>query len=169
VLLGGLDPLLAIVAGVVELKEPLVTRSRADVLGEGGREVGTIVTVSRTTRERGLVACRAQFAEARLALEVTELLSLDPDREIAVVVRGAAAFYELPFGSTRGGDYLAVVASRPMVPSTGATISESSIRCTVVRRGAAVRLLLQAPQGLVSPSSALTKRMGRIRTYAFVP
>ena len=65
-----------------------------------------------TTRERGLVACRAQLAEARLALEVGELLTLEPDGEITVVVRGAADFYELPLGSTRGGDYLAAVAGR---------------------------------------------------------
>jgi len=113
VLLGGLDPLLAIAAGQVgDLDEPLVARSRADVLGEGGRELGTIVTVSRTTRERGLVGCRAQLTEARLALEVGELLTLEPEQEIAVVVRGAAAFYEVPLGSTRGDDYLAVVAGR---------------------------------------------------------
>jgi len=28
------------------------------------------------------------------------------------VMRGAAVYYEVPFGSTRGGDYLAVVAGR---------------------------------------------------------
>ena len=135
VLLGGLDPLLAFAAGLIDGDEPLVMRSRADVFGEGGRDVGTIVTVSRTTRERGRVDCRAQLAEARLALEVGELLTLEPDPQIAVIVRGAAAFYELPLGSTRGGDFLAVVAGRSWSSSEPRDKVVRLRACVARRRG----------------------------------
>ena len=142
-LLGGLDPLVAIAAGVAELDEPLVARSRADVLGEGGRELGTIVTVSRATRDRGLVACRAQLAEARLALEVGELLTLETDQEIAMVVRGSAIFYELAIGSTRGGDYVAVVAGRSWA-SAEAKDAVVRVRGGVGRRRGVVTVDLSA-------------------------
>lgn len=133
-LLGGLDPLLALAAGLVgDLNEPLVARSRVDVLGEGLREVGTIVTVSETARERGRLTCSIELVEARLAFEVGERLVVDAKHEIVVVARGGGLSYEVSFSSTRGGDYLATVTTRFSAPLAGA-VGDHSIRCRIQRR-----------------------------------
>ena len=100
--------------------------------------------VHRRRRERGLVDCRAQLWEARLALEVGELLTLEAEQEFAVVVRGAAAFYEVPLGSTRGGDYVAVVAGRSWSPGKDADVR---LRVRVTRRRGVVMLDVRADVG----------------------
>jgi len=69
------------------------------------------------------------------------LLTLEPDQEIAVVVRGEAAFYELPLGSTRGGDFLAVVAGRRWGPAKDADVR---LRVGVARRRGVVTLDVRA-------------------------
>jgi len=58
-----------------------------------------------------------------------------------VSARGASVFYEVPLGSTRGGDYLAIVAGR-WLPEPGDKVVR--VRASVARRRGVVTVDLSA-------------------------
>jgi hypothetical protein len=116
-LFAGVDALIAAAAGLVKPpKEPVVTRTRADFLGEGGVEVGTLVALAVIERRKDRLQCRAQLAEARVAMEVGELLVAIDDRTITSVVQtdGVALLSATMVSTSRGREW-SVLASTKLV------------------------------------------------------
>jgi hypothetical protein len=112
----GCDALIAVFAGLVKPLpgEPFVARSRADFLGEGSVEVGTVVSVAAVERRRDRVQCRAQLAEASVAMEVGEKLVTIEERTITVAVQtdGVALMSATTVSTSRGRELTVLVSTR---------------------------------------------------------
>jgi hypothetical protein len=148
-LFAGVDALLAVAAGLVKLpKEPLVARSRADFLGEGGVEVGTIVALATVERRAGRIRCRAQIADARVAMEVGEQLVAVEERAITMAHQpDGVAFLSATMVSTARGREWSVLSSTKVVGGEAAdlcAVTMPMFRITRTRDVARIALDLPA-------------------------
>ncbi len=118
----GIDTLLAVAAGLVTPHDgPLLARCRADLLGEGGADLGTITAVVTIERRRGRLACRAQLAEAQVALEPGERVTSIGARTITAMSQwnGVATFAGASIATSRGRE-IATLASAFLVGASAA-------------------------------------------------
>ncbi len=83
------------------------SRARLDLLGEHGRDLGTVVVVTETLVEKHWLVCSARVHSAEFSLEIGEELTL-PWVEVATCEVGAAsrAHASLQLDSRRGHSYL---------------------------------------------------------------
>src|SRR5262249_32902837 len=88
------DALVAAVAGLASAPpgEPLVCRTAADFVAEGGVQAGTVVAIAAVERSAGRLDCQVQLLEARLPMEVGERVTRVHGREVrAYAVGGGVA------------------------------------------------------------------------------
>lgn len=104
-LFAGLDAVVALTAGIVAATDHmLVARCRADVVGEGCVEVGTLVAQATVEQRRASYCCIAQLAEARIAFEVGERITAIGERAITVLSQpsGVALLSAASIETSRG-------------------------------------------------------------------
>ena len=108
-------PALATQTGLVHPAEglPVHARTRVDLLGEHGRDLGTVVIVSSTRTSDAGSTCDAVIQQGALALEVGERLRVAPAKMSAVVeASGCLVHASVPVTGNRGTDYVADVVTR---------------------------------------------------------
>lgn len=112
----GIDLLVAVAAGVVALPadSPIVARTRADFLGEGGTEIGSLIVLSTLECRRGRLKCRVQVSRHQLATEIGERPMAFCERTIlaasqpneALTFAGACSL-----ATSRGREWCAIVST----------------------------------------------------------
>lgn len=109
----GLDAVAAAALGLVEAPDsPTFARCRADLLTEGGAEVGTIVAHVAVHRRRGAWLCEVQVIEARIAIEAGERITSVSERELrAAPTLGGVAVHSAATVETSRGREWAVLAT----------------------------------------------------------
>jgi hypothetical protein len=139
-LFAGLDVVLALAAGLaVAADDPVVARQRADVVGEGGVDAGTIATVATVERRSGGYRCIAQLTEARVALEVGERVTAIGARTItAVAQEGGIALLSATTVATSRGRELAVLTTAALVGAEAGPRCSLAAQPASIGRGAAV-------------------------------
>lgn len=108
----GLDAVAAVALGqVVAPDSPTFARCRADLLTEGGAEVGTIVAHMAIHRRRDGYRCEVQLIEARIAVEAGERITEVSERELrALPALGGVAVQSTATIETSRGREWAVLA-----------------------------------------------------------
>ena len=110
----GGDALAALAAGhILAADGPVVARCRADLLGEGGVEVGTMVATVAVERRRGRIVCRAQLAEAHVSTEVDERITAIDARvaTLAPQAGGVALFSATTVSTSRGREWTVLTSA----------------------------------------------------------
>jgi len=147
------DPLLAVAAGVVAVREgePIVFRCRADFLTEGGAEVGTVAARGAIERDRDGLAFRAQLADARLTHEVGETVVAVPDHEL--VTAGHCLLSERRLDTSRGRETFLMAATRiygdPPAPLRAVPVRA----CRVSRASGSSGVILGLDLGFARPEA----------------
>jgi hypothetical protein len=136
----GLDVVVALAAGLASAADgAVVGRLRADLVGEGGVDVGTVALVATVERVGVGYRCTAQFAEARVALEVGERITAVESRTItAAPLAGAVALLSATTASTSRGRELAVLTTAALIGAEAGSRSSVTARSTTLSRGAVV-------------------------------
>jgi hypothetical protein len=145
-LFAGLDVVLALAAGLATAADgAVVARLRADLVGEGGVDVGTIATVATAERRRSGYRCAAQLAEARVALEVGERITAIGARTITAVLQDAGVvLLSATTVATSRGRELAVLTTAALVGAEAGPRCSLAAQPASIGRGAAV-IRLDAP------------------------
>jgi len=137
------DQLLALASGLVEPPhhDGLVARTRAEVLGEGGVAVGTLVVLATVARRKSGLAICAQLAEASVAMEVGEKVMSVEARTIRVLpTRDATALASAATVSTsRGRELTLLLTTRLNAGSARKHLALQAIRIHRVRNQASVQ------------------------------
>lgn len=112
----GVDVLVAIAAGLVAMPAdgPVVARTRADFLGEGGTEIGSLVVLSTLECSPRRLNCRVQVSRHQMATEIGERPMAFSERTIlaasqpseAVTLAGAGTL-----ATSRGREWCSIVST----------------------------------------------------------
>lgn len=112
--LTGLDAIAAVTLGLVVAPDtPTFARCRADLLTEGGAEVGTIAAHVAVHRRPGAYRCEVDLVDARIAVEAGERIVTVSERELRVVpaLGGVAVHSTATVETSRGHEWVVLATT----------------------------------------------------------
>ncbi|MFO1077983.1 MAG: hypothetical protein U1E73_09715 [Planctomycetota bacterium] len=136
----GVDLLVAVAAGLVgkPVDGPVAARTRADFLGEGGSELGSLIVLSTLECRRARLNCRVQVSRYRLATEIGERPTALAERTILaatqpseVLALGGAGMVS----TSRGRDWCSIVSTWIQGNSTIVNRSLNLLACSIESSG----------------------------------
>jgi hypothetical protein len=112
----GTDALLAVAAGLAGMPAEgcVVARTRADYLGEGGADIGSLIVLSTLRCDRKRVTCRVQVGSYRLAAEIGERPMALADRTILASTQPSEVLTLAGAGllaTSRGREWCSIVST----------------------------------------------------------
>lgn len=124
----GVDLLVAVTAGLVvpPADGPIVARTRADFLGEGGTEIGSLIVLSRLECRGRRLNCRVQVSRHQLATEIGERPMAFSERTILAASQPNEALTFAGAGTlatSRGREWCAIVST--WIPASNGIVNRS--------------------------------------------